>query len=91
MTEPTRTRECLQTLAQVLLRCWLLGFLLLLLWVAAFLLGGETVFRLHEQMFGLSKHELDLIFYCGIGLTKLFVLLFFFFPWLAVRLVLRKM
>ena len=30
------------------------------------------------------------IHYCGMGFVKLAVILFFFFPWLAIRLVLRK-
>lgn len=41
-------------------------------------------------MFGLTKHELDLIHYCGMGLLKLFVFLFFLFPCIAIRMVLRK-
>ena len=45
---------------------------------------------LHGSMFGLSPNGLNLIHYCGIGLVKLVVICFFFFPWLAIRLVLRK-
>jgi len=30
------------------------------------------------------------IHYCGMAFVKLSVTLFFFFPWLAIRLVLRK-
>ncbi len=41
-------------------------------------------------MFGLSPHELDLIMYCGLGLFKVFVLIFFLLPWSSIRLVLRK-
>ena len=41
-------------------------------------------------MFGLSKHELDMIHYSGMGLVKLFVFVFFLFPWLSIKLVLRK-
>lgn len=76
-------------LAKVLLRCWLFGFVLLFIWLGVILLAGDLVHRLHGGMFGLSKHDLDVIFYCGLGLLKLFVLVFFFFPWLAIRLVLR--
>jgi hypothetical protein len=90
MSEPLSTKEFFDALAKTLLRCWIFGFALLLLWAGAFLLMGDAIYRLHSEMFGLSKQELDLIFYCGIGLTKLLVLLFFFFPWLAIRLVLRK-
>jgi len=41
-------------------------------------------------MFDLSRHELQLIHYCGMGLVKLAVGVFFFFPWVAIRLVLSK-
>ena len=84
------TRDCLDTLVKVLLRCWIIGFVLLFIWLGAALLMGETIHKLHGPMFGLSKHELDVIFYCGMGLLKLCVLVFFFIPWLAIRLVLRK-
>ena len=89
MTLDSRTAEFFDTLAKVLLRAWVCGFLLMFVWMAAFFLAGDMIYRVHGDMFGLSKHELDLIFYCGLGLTKLVILLFFFFPWLAIRLVLR--
>ena len=90
MTEPTRTTEFFETLARVLLRCWIFGSLLLLLWFGVYAWAGETILRLHGNLYRLSKHELDLIFYCGMVLLKLCVLMFFFFPWLAIRLVLRN-
>jgi hypothetical protein len=90
MTDANRTANFFDMLAQVLLRCWVFGFLLLLIWFGAFTLAGEAIHRLHGSMFGLSSHELDVIFYCGMGLLKLLVIVFFFFPWLAIRLVLRK-
>jgi len=84
------TGDFFDTLAKVLLRCWIFGFVLLLLWFGCYMLAGDFVHRLHGPMSGLSNHELDVIFYCGMGLFKLFVIVFFFFPWLAIRLVLRK-
>ena len=86
----TCTIEWLEVVAKILLRCWVFGFLLLLFWVGAFMLAGSVIFSLHGNMFGLSPHELSLIHYCGMAFVKLCVLLFFFFPWLAIRLVLRK-
>ena len=41
-------------------------------------------------MFGLSQHELRVIHYCGMGLTKLAVGVFFLIPWLSIRMVLGK-
>jgi hypothetical protein len=44
---------------------------------------------LHGGMFELMKHELGVIFYCGIALTKILVLIFFFIPWVALRLAMQ--
>jgi hypothetical protein len=83
-------RDFFATLTRVLLRCWIFGFVLLFVWLAVVLLMGGTIHRLHGTMFGLSAHELDVIFYCGMGLLKLLVLIFFFIPWLSIKLVFRK-
>jgi hypothetical protein len=80
--------ELLEAIAAVLFYCWIFGFLLLLAWFGTFRFFRSSVQRLHGGMFGLSDHELDVIFYCGMGLLKLGVILFFFFPWLAIRIVL---
>ncbi len=83
-------REFFDILARVLLRCWLFGYVLLFIWLAAILLGSDSIYRMHSSMFGLTLHELAVISYGGLGLLKLVVLTFFFIPWLAIRLVLRK-
>jgi hypothetical protein len=90
MSESTQTTEFFDTLAKVLLRCFVLGFLLLLIWVGAFALARDVIHNLHGEMFGLTPHELNIIHYCGIAFVKLCVFLFFLFPWIAIRLVLRK-
>jgi hypothetical protein len=84
------TRDLLDALGRVLLRCWVFGFVLLFIWLGAALWMSDIIYGLHGPMFGLTKHELEVIFYCGMGLLKLCVLVFFFTPWLAIKLVLRK-
>lgn len=84
------TRDFFDTLAKVLIRCWIFSVLLLLFSFVVFMLTGEIIDKIHGPMFGVSPHELDLIIYCGMGLHKLCVNLFFLFPWLAIRLVLRN-
>lgn len=84
------TKELLETAKNVLFRCWILGFVLLFIWLGAILLTGNRIHDLHGSMFGLAKHELDLIFYCGMGILKLIVLACFFIPWLSIKLVLKK-
>ncbi len=41
-------------------------------------------------MFGVTSHEFNVIFYGALGMLKLFVLVFFFIPWLSIWLVLKK-
>jgi len=84
------TRDFFDTLAKVLIRCGMIGILLLVFAFVVFMLTGEIIDRLHGKLFGLSAHELNLIIYCWLGLLKLFVFTFFLFPWIAIRLVLRK-
>jgi len=83
-------KELLEAAKGVLLRCWICGFVLLFIWLGAILLMGNLIHDLHGPMFGLTKHELDLIFYCGMGILKLIVLACFFIPWLSIKLVLKK-
>jgi len=90
MSNSTDVSDLLDTLATILLRCWIFGFLLLLFWAGVFLLAGNVIYDLHGNMFGLSQHDLNVIYYCGMVFVKLCVILFFFFPWLAIRLVWRK-
>lgn len=82
--------EWLEVVAKILLRCWIFGFLLLMIWFGFFMLAGNVIDDLHGNMFGLNPHELSIIHYCGMAFVKLVVICFFFFPWAAIRLVLGK-
>ena len=82
------TRDFFDTLAKVLVRCWIFGFVLLLLWLAALLTG--IIHKLQGPMMGLSHNELDVIHYSWMAFLKLLVLVLFFIPWLSIKLVLKK-
>jgi hypothetical protein len=90
MPEATQTDDLLETLAKILLRCWIFGFILLLFWWGATTLAGDLVLGVHGDMFGLTRSQLNVIHYCGMGFTKLAVSSFFFIPWISIRLVLKK-
>jgi hypothetical protein len=83
MTESRNVNEIFETLAKIMLRCFVLGYCLLLFWIVLQLCAGDKLFRL-------TPHEVELINYCGIAFVKCVVLLFFLFPYVAIRLVLRK-
>jgi len=90
MTESNHVDELLDALGRVLLRSFLLGYALLLLWAAIYLAAGTILYGPAHKLFGLTSHEVDLIQYCGIGFVKCLLLVFFLFPYVAIRLVLRR-
>lgn len=85
----TQIAEWIQVVAKILLRCWVLGLLLLLIWYGMFMLAPTVIYSVHGYMFRLSPHELNIIHYSGMAFAKLVVICVFFFPWLSIRLALR--
>ncbi len=83
------TREMFDTLGRVLLRCWIFGFVLQLVSFGGVLLMGSVVYDLYGSLFGMTKFESDMIIVGYLAVIKLCVLVFFFIPWLAIRLVLK--
>lgn len=89
MMNSNSSSDGLETASMVLLRCAGFGFLFLLIWFGAYsLLPGA----IHQQgaMFGLTEHDVGVIHYCGMALLKISVFVLFLFPYVAIRLVLRK-
>jgi len=85
-----QTIEWLEVVAKVLLWCWIFGFIILMFWFGAVTLVGDLALGVHGDVFDLTRPQLNIIHYCGILLTKLVVGLFFFVPWVSIRMVLRK-
>lgn len=82
--------QWLEVAAQVLWRSFVAGFLLLLVWAGALLCCGDWIFQLHSKWFSLHEHEFAMIHYSGMAFVKLCLYLFFLFPFISIRLVLRK-
>ena len=74
----------------VLFRCWICGFVVLFVWLIATLLLSDRILTLHGSLFGLNRHELDVVMYAGMGLWKMGVLLLYFIPWLTLRMTRRS-
>ena len=90
MSDSTNVNDLLDALAKVLLRCFVLGILLLLISFGVFLLVDDWAHGFHAQWFDVSKHEFDLLYYYCMAYMKMCVFLFFLLPYIAIRLVLRK-
>ena len=88
MDTSTGLADALSAVSRILLWCFVLGLLMLLFWLGAVVGFGDLAYQVHVNFFDLSKHEFNVIHYCGIVLAKLFVFLFFLFPWIATRVAL---
>ena len=76
---------------RTLLRCVILGAVVLIIWFVFFLAADEAIYRVHGSFFGeISVRQFQVIHYCGMGLTKIFVLVFFLFPYVAMRWANKK-
>ena len=83
------TREVLDTLGRVLLRCWIIGVVLQIVSFGGVVLMHEVIYELYTALFGLSIYDSDMIICSYLALLKLCVLVFVLIPWVAIRLVLR--
>ena len=90
MSEQNNVNDLLDALAKVLLRCFVLGVLLLLISFGVFLVADDWAHGFHAKWFDVSKHEFDLMYYYGMIYVKICVILFFLIPYIAIRMVLRK-
>ena len=70
----------------VLLRCFILGFVVLIIWFLFFLVAGELAYDVHGGLFKqITDRQFQVIHYCGMGLLKLFIFVFFLVPYIAMR------
>lgn len=71
---------------RALLRCVVLGVVVLIIWFVFFLVADGLIYSVHGRFFHqITVRQFQVIHYCGIGLTKLFVVVFFLFPYVAIR------
>ena len=80
----------LDAVAGICLRCFGLAILLLLLWFVFYLAAEKLVYSAHSSFFDITRHEFEVVGYCGSGLVKIFAFVFFLFPYVAIKLVLQK-
>ncbi|MCL5126347.1 MAG: hypothetical protein M1511_17980 [Deltaproteobacteria bacterium] len=80
----------LESLSAIFGTCFLLTLALLLLWFIFYFVGGDWGYRITSNWFDVSRHDYDLMSYFGITFVKICNILFFLFPYLSIRLLLRK-
>ena len=90
MNTQNESQALLELVAQVLIRCFVGGVILVLIWIVACVAMGDWVYHMHSLWFDMSRQQFDLIHYCGIAATKMIVFVAFLVPYVCIRLVLRK-
>ena len=81
----------LESLAGIFIRCFFLAVALLLVWFFFYVLGGGAwSYSINSPWSALSRHDFDLLNYYAMAFVKIYAILFFLFPYLAIRLVLRN-
>ncbi len=90
MENTERNDGFLQTVATILLRSFLFGLAILVVWFFLYLITPNWMYELNASWFNVGKRDFDLINYFGIGFFKISIILFFLLPYLAIRSMSRK-
>ena len=90
MNESTELKGRLEVTAKILIGCFIMNAALILVWFLFFLIGGgRWGYELHAGIFDITRHEFALINYCGMAFLKLCNIVFFLFPYMAIRRVIK--
>ncbi len=90
MYDSDGANEMLEVIGKVLIRCFIMGVLVLLYWWGALALMGDFVYSVHTKIAPMTRQQFDVIHYAGMLMTKSTVFVLFLFPYIAIRLVIRK-
>ena len=82
--------DMLEVISQVLIRCVAMGVVVLFLWWGGLAFMGDLVYGVHSMLTPMSRQHFNVIHYAGMLTTKAAVSLLFFFPYIAIRLVVKK-
>jgi len=80
----------MDVIAAMLIRCFLGGMVLLMVWFAWFAIAGDWIYQVHSRWFQIPRQSFDAIHYAGMAVTKIAIIVFFLLPWIAIKLLLRK-
>jgi hypothetical protein len=69
---------------------YLLVIGLLLLWFVIYLVAWDLGYSIHSSWFELSQRDFDLMNYYAMAFIKICSIMFFFLPYVSIKLTLRK-
>jgi len=84
------TDAVLKQISGILLRSFIVAIVLLILWLAIYLVMGDYWYASHSKWFDITEHELTLLNYSGMGLLKILAFCFFLCPFVAIKTAIRS-
>jgi hypothetical protein len=90
MNAQANDNKLFETLAQVLIRCFLAGAILLMIWFIAFVAFGDSMYALHTKWFSISRTQFEVVNYSAMAATKISIVVLFLIPYVCLRLVLAR-
>jgi len=79
----------LSSVRDLLLRCLVINYVILLWWFGVFVFAHGWLFRIHTRWFRMSEERFDAVHYAGMAGYKIGILLFNLSPWLALLIASR--
>ena len=90
MYNSSNANEILETIGQVLIRCFIMGVFTLFLWWGLLALMGDLAYGVHSKIVPISRQQFDVIHYTGMLMTKAAIFVLFLFPYISIRHVIGK-
>jgi hypothetical protein len=80
----------LENLATIVGGVFLYNLALQLLWALIFIFAHDWMYGMNSRWFDIGRHEFDMLNYGLIGFLKIINIAFFLFPYLSIKLLLRR-
>ena len=77
----------LEMIRDALKWCLIINMGLMLYWFAFYVFGRDLIYRMHTKWFKLSPERFDAIQYGGMGIFKLFIIVFNLVPYVALHII----
>ena len=92
MSQPLskETMTILDSIAAILLRCFIITVVAMLFVWLVFLVMGDYIYQGHTLFFDITQREFDLFFLYSMTFIKSLNVVFFLFPFIAIKHFLRN-
>lgn len=91
MNHTSIVEESLDAVSKVLLRCFIIGFLVLIICFIVVLFSAPFAHGVFSTIYPISKEAFDLMRLCALLLVKIELFVFFLLPYIAIRMTLNKL